>query len=130
MQSINHLNLFKLSFIYFWMDLATIRSQGVGTDAHGLVERVAYFLHLEGDNSEKDEQWYKAQRVVVNSARHFPHIIGNLVEYHEHLRWRANYEGEHNHSKDSLEGNWYKAQDHYARLFLDTWEIELRGNRN
>ncbi len=97
------------------MDLATIQSQGPGTDVHGLVERVAFDLYVYRLSTRDNpfENWTDAQRRVSLVARHYRHIFSSPHNYHHSLEWAADMR-----KTQGQEGSWYAAQNHFADLVI------------
>ena len=104
------------------MDLSTIQSQSLGSDIHGLVERVAFIISQEKNRNDSVENWNLAQLMVVFASFQYKDIFETPGIYHEKLKQRAEVM-----NIGLMEGNWYAAQDYFAKLVINAKpEIKLR----
>ena len=110
------------------MERSLIESQPKGSDIHGLLERVAYFIYSKRIKDNKIgfpiTDWSEALSYVfkASSEKYYPYKLGSPELYHHTLEVDA----QEIHSKKGCDERtaWYKAQDKLAKLIFDCIDRE------
>ncbi|MBM3304259.1 MAG: DUF2934 domain-containing protein [Candidatus Aenigmarchaeota archaeon] len=92
-----------------------------GSDAHGLIERIAYRIWQKtGDKPGRDAiyDWHCAEVAAQNACADWPHIFGEgAARFYEQLRCRAEAINDE-FPGNAPEENWYRALDSFADLVM------------
>jgi hypothetical protein len=91
------------------MDKKILDEQRPGSDLHGLIERIAYFVWRGNPATPAESNWDTAKTIIQTLGWS---QISSPEKYHHTLEWTA--DGIHKAKNTDQNTSWYLAQKHWA----------------